>query len=324
MEIQDRVYGNVVIEEPVLLKLIASKPVQRLKGINQNGITSKVIEKLTVTRYEHSLGVMIVLQKLGASVEEQIAGLLHDVPHTAFSHVIDWVFTSKQHDFHEKFHKKIILESEIPTILSEYGFDVNRILNEKNFPLLERAAPDLCADRVDYTLRDFLTTFPNSPHISQYIAHFTVHDNRIVIDNAEKAFNFAMDYLQIDEARWSNARDVACYQIMADALKVALENDIITEDDLFEDDKFVYNKLKQSDNKIILKKLEMLNPKLTINENPESYDFHSRSKLRYNDPEFLDSGKIKRVSEVYPEFRKKLEQHKARVERGNHIKIVSY
>ena len=38
---------------------------------------------------------MLLIKKLGGSVEEQIAGLLHDVSHTAFSHVIDYVFDNK-------------------------------------------------------------------------------------------------------------------------------------------------------------------------------------------------------------------------------------
>ena len=121
MEIDDRVYGKIQVTEPVLLEIMQSQPVQRLKGIYQAGISIRAIPKLTVTRFEHSVGVMYLLQKLGASVEEQIAGLLHDVPHTAFSHVVDYVFRSKEHDFHEKFHEKIITESGVPIVLKKYA-----------------------------------------------------------------------------------------------------------------------------------------------------------------------------------------------------------
>src|SRR3989339_1947776 len=136
MKIQDRIYGQVNIEELILLELMASEPLQRLKGIKQS------LSNQTVSRYEHSLGVMILLKILKAPLEEQIAGLLHDVPHTAFSHVIDFVFENKDHEFHEKFHEDIIKNSEIPDILKKYNFDLSRILNEKNFPILERKLPD--------------------------------------------------------------------------------------------------------------------------------------------------------------------------------------
>ncbi len=55
----------------------------------------------TVTRYEHSLGVYLLLRRLGAGPREQVAGLLHDVSHTAFSHAVDFVFSSEEQDHHE-------------------------------------------------------------------------------------------------------------------------------------------------------------------------------------------------------------------------------
>lgn len=64
---------------------------QRLKGISQFRIPDKYYFKDNYSRFEHSIGVMVLLGKLGASQEEQIAGLLHDVSHKAFSHVYDWV-----------------------------------------------------------------------------------------------------------------------------------------------------------------------------------------------------------------------------------------
>ena len=126
MEVDDKVYGQTKIEEPVLIELINSSPVQRLKGICQGG-PSKYANNRTVTRYDHSVGVMILLKRLNATIEEQIAGLLHDIPHTAFSHVIDFVFKNDSHEFHEKFHEKMVMNSEIPSILDRHGIDIDFI-----------------------------------------------------------------------------------------------------------------------------------------------------------------------------------------------------
>jgi len=76
MEIKDRVYGKIDINEPVLLTLLKSKPLIRLQGINQAGASQYAIPNKIVSRYEHSVGVMLLLKILGASTEEQIAGLL--------------------------------------------------------------------------------------------------------------------------------------------------------------------------------------------------------------------------------------------------------
>src|SRR5205807_2656177 len=139
---------------PVLEKLINSPSMQRLKKIKQSGLPKSLY--IEFDRFEHSIGVMLILRILGASLEEQIAGLLHDVSHTAFSHLIDWVMgDTLKEDFQDKNHKKFIKSSEIPKILERYGFDVKRVIKIKSFPLLEQPSPNLCAYRVDYALREF-------------------------------------------------------------------------------------------------------------------------------------------------------------------------
>lgn len=319
MIINDRVYGEINITEPVLLEIINSKPLQRLKGINQAGASVYVLDK-DVTRYEHSLGVMILLKKLGATVEEQIVGLMHDIPHTAFSHVIDFVFKTKDHDFHERFHEKIVMASEIPEILKRYGYDIDRILDEHNFKLLERDIPDLCADRVDYTLRDLVSYKKCDKLAKKLFNHLIVQDNEIVFDNQEIAKEFAEVYIKMDEDVWSHPLEVALFQILADALKIALDNNIIIQDDLFMEDDYVYEKLKNSDNPDIQLKIKMLNPNIKVIEDPANYDFHSRNKLRFVDPKVNG----KRVSEIYPEFKKVIQDHKEKIEKGNYIKIIEY
>jgi HD superfamily phosphohydrolase len=92
MEIVDRIYGVVQIDEPVLLDLMQSAAMRRLQGVLQHGISGLLGVTRPTSRFEHSIGVMILVSRLGASLDEQIAALLHDVSHTAFSHVVDYVF----------------------------------------------------------------------------------------------------------------------------------------------------------------------------------------------------------------------------------------
>jgi HD superfamily phosphohydrolase len=156
MKYKDKVYGQITIKEKVIVELIKTNAMQRLKGVNQGGVLiflnpNHGWRKFKTTRFEHSVGVCIVLKKFNACLEEQIAGLLHDVSHTTFSHALDFMFNRHtQHDYHEQFHEKMILDSKIPLILKKHDIEVNNILDEKRFTLLERELPDLCADRVDY------------------------------------------------------------------------------------------------------------------------------------------------------------------------------
>ena len=52
------------------------------------------------------------------------------------------------------FFSNYILSSDLPIIFKKYHLDIKFLLDEKNFPLKEKDLPDLCADRIDYTLRN--------------------------------------------------------------------------------------------------------------------------------------------------------------------------
>ena len=106
MEIKDDIYISHRIEDKSLVSLINSSSVQRLKDISQLGIPDEYSHRKGFSRYEHSLGVLILLKNLGASLEEQVAGLLHDVSHTPFSHVMDWVIGDpSKEDYQDNIHK---------------------------------------------------------------------------------------------------------------------------------------------------------------------------------------------------------------------------
>lgn len=74
MVISDVIYGEFKVDQ-VVEELMLSKPVQRLKGIHQAGASYLMSEKWNVTRFAHSVGVMLLVKKLGGSVEEQIAAM---------------------------------------------------------------------------------------------------------------------------------------------------------------------------------------------------------------------------------------------------------
>jgi uncharacterized protein len=160
MKIQDRVYGEGEIKETVILELMQSRAMQRLKGIAQYGVPDPYYHLNNYSRFEHSVGVMLLLRKLGVGLEEQIAGLLHDVSHTAFSHVVDWVLgDGKTENFQDEQHEKTLKRSDVPEILRRYGLAVETVTDYHRFGLLERELPDLCADRLDYALTKFLGLF---------------------------------------------------------------------------------------------------------------------------------------------------------------------
>jgi uncharacterized protein len=120
-------YGPIEVEEPVLLELLKSPAVQRLKQVHQYGVAYYTTHCEEYNRLDHSLGVFAILRKNGASLKEQISGLLHDVSHTVFSHVGDWVFGKEyqEEDYQSMIYKIYLSHSGIEDILIKHGYTIN-------------------------------------------------------------------------------------------------------------------------------------------------------------------------------------------------------
>ena len=155
MLIRDDIYQGFEITSTVILELLETEAFQRLKRISQFGMPDEYYHINGFSRYAHSLGVYALLNKLGASEEEQVAGLLHDVSHAAFSHLVDWVIGDiEKEDYQDKRHLSTLLQPELSGVLERHGYSPHEIADYHRFGLLEKAAPDLCADRIDYLLRE--------------------------------------------------------------------------------------------------------------------------------------------------------------------------
>lgn len=126
--IHDLIYGRVTIDTPVISEIINTPSFQRLKSLNQYGIPDEFYHKKNYSRYEHCLGVMLLLKHFKAQEEEQIAGLLHDISHHTFSHVYDWVVGSAGlEDAQDHIHYQFLRKSEIPKILKKYGYSIKNL-----------------------------------------------------------------------------------------------------------------------------------------------------------------------------------------------------
>lgn len=308
MKITDPVYGTFEIKESVLIELIKSLSMQRLKKIKQHGLPkSKFID---FNRYEHSLGVMLILRILGASLEEQIAGLLHDVSHSAFSHLIDWVFGDiDKENFQDKNHRKFIKNSELPGILEKYGFDVSKVIKIKSYSFLEQKSPNICGDRVDYGLREF--HYWLNPKIVKYcLDNLTTFKQKMVFKNKKSATIFANNFLELQIKHWGSKDTVLRYYLFSLILKDALRDKVITQKDLYTYDEFVLKKLKASKNPKIKNLLDLLNKKLDFKINPKLPLIKINKKFRYVDPLFLKGKKVLHLSIVDLKFKTRMEKEK--------------
>ena len=303
MEYRDKIYGIVEINELVILDLINCPSMQRIKGVDQSGHFNPYYPHKKVTRFEHCVGAFILLNRFGASLPEQIFGLLHDVSHTAFSHVADYIFhdgSGKYKNFQDEEQKNFLIKSEIPEILKRYGINLEDISDESKFPLQERELPDLCADRIDYFLRDGLSIGKlTQQEIDEFLEDLKIQDSNWVFQNKNIAQKFAHSFLEINDIYWSSLDSAVMFINMAELLKYCLDKKIIKESDLFKTDEEVWNKIRpeiKEDEKLEFLMARADNKYKYEARNKEDYDLFAFNKSRMVDPIYMDGKNTKRVS----------------------------
>ncbi|MFA6027317.1 MAG: HD domain-containing protein [Patescibacteria group bacterium] len=323
MNYQDKIYGQINIDEPLIQELFQSETLQRLKKVNQYGASFYRFSHLLTTRFEHSLGVYFLLKKFNASLEEKAAGLLHDVPHTAFSHVIDFVFGNGENSsFHEQFHEYFLHDSDAVKILAEHKIDWHHLYEMHRYKLLDRDLPDLCMDRLDYFFRDMYTDkHLNKKDVGTILDNIVRFENYLAFKNQDIAIMAARKFREGNDRLWCNPMQATLYHLFAEILKIALFDNVITFRDLFSTDDFVYNKLKNSKHPNILKRLEQISD-LKVKENTENFDYHVKTKIRVIDPYVLQNDKLVRLSVLDPIFHKENQDYLASKREGFYVKIV--
>ncbi len=180
----DPIHGRVELSE--LEQLIINTPeMARLRRIQQLGLADLAFPGANHTRFEHSIGTLFIADKIARSlglnneeiVKVRLAALLHDIGHSAFSHVVESVlkrnpayqpaFNGRKFASHEMFSRHIISSSfhTKPEIAAHVGnaepfFDevakmaTGEIDAVPKPYLAQIISNDIDADRIDFLLRD--------------------------------------------------------------------------------------------------------------------------------------------------------------------------
>lgn len=312
---EDKVYGEVEISEPVVLELINSPDLQRLKGVDQAGYFKPHIKRNKVTRFEHSIGVYLLLKKFGAPLEEQIAGLIHDVSHSAFSHCIDYVLdegSEKDHNHQDNIFEEFVKnKTQIPVILNKHGLDVDYTIDDKNFPLKEKDLPDLCADRIDYSLRDGKASgLIDDNSIKSFLDKLKTKEGKWYFDDFETAKKFAEYFMNLNDKYWAGIYTAVMFRCFGDTLKYGLSKEYITLEDLYKTDSYVLDKLRpHMDKDDELKRFfNRADFKVNIINSSSNYDVNLLIKSRVIDPLFKQGEELLKISELDNEWAETLKK----------------
>lgn len=323
MIIDDVIYGQFDVQERVTAELIMSQPMQRLKRVAQQGVPNDAVMpwRPHYSRFEHCVGTMLLLRKLGAPLEEQVSGLLHDVSHTAFSHVADWVTGREiKQDFQDSILKQYIMDTELGSILKRNGLDPEKVADTDRFPLLGRHGPELCADRVDYCLRDMKHCLHQDPAV--IVRGLRSMNNEIVFDSKETAMAFGRTYMRCQLEEWASESMLVWYHLMSNALKAGIDAKIITMDDLmYKGDLDVVDMLDKSGNEKVVRYLGALRGSVDYKVERDG-KIPLKTKLRFVDPKYIEDGALKSLIKNDAEFASMVEKERERTSKGMMVDIA--
>lgn len=242
-------YGITEINDFLISKLLRSSEVLRLHGVNQYGY--KFVENFyphakTASRFQHTLGVLSLCKMFNLDVFNQIFAVLHDLAHTAFSHVGDIVMQGFKSDqnHHDIIREEYIKNSELPVVLEKYGINIDFILNPANFPLVKCEQPYISADNLDYCLRfglDFKII--NEEKARYFLSRLFIENNRWIFKDFESAVEFAEFVLKINDEYFCGWQSAKMMQTAVEWLRYALEKGYLGKNDLYSDDETVTSKI---------------------------------------------------------------------------------
>ena len=191
----DPIYGFISIPTPFLYNLIQEPVFQRLRRIQQMGLSHYVFSGATHHRFAHALGAMHLMDKtlnvleekgIAISPEEKeaamIAILLHDIGHGPFSHALEGILIKNVS--HET------LSLTLMNALSQkhngkLSMAIDMFTNKYKRPFFNQLiSSQLDMDRLDYLKRDSFYSGVKEGNIStdRIIAMLMVHEDQLVVE----------------------------------------------------------------------------------------------------------------------------------------------
>lgn len=139
-----------------LIPFIETATMMRLKDISylcsmDKGNKEFFNFKFPLSRLDHSISTALMVWNHTFNPEMTVAALFHDAGTPALSHVIDYMNEDfeKQESTEIDLTKILTKDDKLIKLIELNNFDINNIVNYKQYPLIDNQRPYLCADRLD-------------------------------------------------------------------------------------------------------------------------------------------------------------------------------
>ncbi len=239
-----------------LRRLADTPPMARLRQVGMNcGCEYTAFPRFAgwapYSRFDHSLGVALIVWHFTGDIRQSAAGLLHDVATPVFAHVVDFLHDDhlRQESTEGRTAELIARSPELQALLEGYGLTTEDVADCHRYPVADNDSPQLSADRLEYTLGDLRCYgFAGEDAIRAFYEDLTVW--RDEAGRPELAFRTLETACAFTKASLQTARiyvadeDRFTMQMLADLLRLALGRGVLVQADLWRTEPAVIGKLE--------------------------------------------------------------------------------
>lgn len=231
---------------PAFLREAAEAPVvARLKGVGMNcGCEYTAFPRFRAlqpySRWEHSLGVALIVWRFTRDPAQALAGLLHDVATPVFAHVVDFMRGDylTQEATEDGTEAMIAGSAELQSILGGLGLTTDDVRDYHRYPVADNDAPRLSADRLEYTLGNCLNYgFCDLDTVRRFYGDLAVgkdEDGRDELSFQTEAVAREFAFAALRCARvYVSDEDRYAMQRLSELLKYAVEGGVLDEGGLY-------------------------------------------------------------------------------------------
>ena len=311
-------YGTFEIDDKCIESLIEQDAFKRLKDIHQYGVSALNSIDYDYSRYDHCLGVFLILHTHKLDQKEQISGLLHDASHTAFSHFGDYFFKSHGEDAWQDInHNQFLDKAGLSIVLSSHSIEKNEVYHKnKRFTALDQPLPDLCADRLDYNMQGaFRHGLITQDELRSLFNDLKWNGQKWYFTDVSLAKKLSKASITMMENIWSCPIGHVSNQILCKVVDMAVKKNLLTLDQIWlKPDSFVISVLNSSQDQEILKGLELIKKLPSVITTGTK--FQIPYKCRALDPMMMKDGSLKRLSSIDKEYGRLFKQSQTRAKNG--------
>ncbi len=310
--IQQHLWQIYHTDIPEFIRSIAETPaMQRLKDIGMNCGCEYTSFPLFIglqkySRFNHSIGVGLIVWHFTHDIRQTVAALLHDISTPVFAHVID--FMNGDHERQESTESRttefIDASEELQVCLAHEQLTTADVDDYHRFPIADNDTPRLSADRLEYTMGNIVNYGIGSREdVAMWYDDIEVGQNEEEIDelmfcHPDMALGFGMATLQTS-AIYVDDQDRYAMQMLARLIKKHSERGVITIDDLYTGESQVIQQLMDDKEAradwLRYRKLHTMSPIAT----PYSEPLAVPAKKRFIDPYIKGEGRLSSISNSF-------------------------